>query len=86
MQCQHIPGYSGHVPKLISEAQYGKPFAKITADCINNRVKAGFIINEKQRFNTTYNNEYPTPSTFMKAANNIFADYTKRLKRKQEVL
>jgi len=20
MQCQHIPGYSGHVPKLISEA------------------------------------------------------------------
>ena len=44
------------------------------------------MISEKQRFNTTYNQEFPTPSTFQKAANNIFSDYTKRLKRKQEVL
>ena len=47
MQSQHIPGYAGHVPNLISEGLYSKPFAKLTAECLNDRVEAGFMINEK---------------------------------------
>ena len=86
MQSQHIPGYAGHVPNLISEGLYSKPFAKLTAECLNNRVEAGFMINEKQRFNTTYENEFHTPSTFQKAGiDSVFADYKKRLKRAKEV-
>ena len=86
MQSQHIPGYAGHVPNLISEGLYSKPFAKLTAECLNKRVQAGFMINEKQRFNTTYGKEYKTPSTFAKAGTDaVFADYKKRLKRAKEV-
>ena len=87
MQSQHIPGYAGHVPNLISEGLYSKPFAKLTAECLNNRVEAGFMINEKQRFNTTYEKEFHSPKGQLAQAgmDAVFADYKKRLKRAKEV-
>lgn len=38
IQKQHIPGYAGHVPQLVAEGLYSKPFAKLTSDCLQDRV------------------------------------------------
>ena len=37
---------------------FGKPYAKISADVLNNKVDRGFIIDEKARFQSTYGNSY----------------------------
>ena len=47
IQKQHIPGYAGHVPKLVAEGLFSKPFANLTADCLNERVQPGFMITEQ---------------------------------------
>ena len=53
-----IPGYMGHVAQLKAENQIGKTFAKITADCLESRVKQGTTLHPDDRFNTTYNSLY----------------------------
>jgi hypothetical protein len=58
MQNQHVPGYQGHVPLLNSENIFAKTFAKATSDCMNDKIQPGFIIGEKERFNTTYGQFY----------------------------
>lgn len=41
IKAQHIPGYSGFVPKLKSQGIYGKSFAKETGTAINNECSVG---------------------------------------------
>lgn len=61
VQHQHIPGYTGHVSGMYSENLHGKPYAKQTADSLNDRVEPGFIIEERQRFNLNYKEDYCNP-------------------------
>lgn len=37
LQQQHIPGYQGHVHGLFSENVFGRSFARVTAECVNQR-------------------------------------------------
>ncbi len=60
-QKQHIPGYQGHVQSLTSESLFAKSFAKLTSDCLEERVNRGFIINEKERFKTMSKQEFKSP-------------------------
>jgi len=53
LQKQHIPGYCGHVKSLKAENLHGHPFAKLTADALEERLPKGFIINDEERFKTT---------------------------------
>lgn len=41
LQRQHIPGYQGHIHGLFSENVYGKNFARVTSECMNNRNEKG---------------------------------------------
>jgi hypothetical protein len=41
LQKQHIPGDQGHVHGLIAENVHGKNFARVTAECVNNRNSKG---------------------------------------------
>ena len=49
LQRQHIPGYGGHVPSLMSENVHGKGFARVSAECLNARTSQGF------KLETVYN-------------------------------
>jgi hypothetical protein len=60
IQKQHIPGYRGHVQGLKAENLFGAPFAKLTANSLNGDVQRGFIIDEKERFQTTSRNSFKT--------------------------
>ncbi len=53
LQKQHIPGYCGHVKGLKAENLHGQPFAKLTADALEDRLPKGFIIEDQERFKTT---------------------------------
>jgi len=53
LQKQHIPGYCGHVKSLKAENLHGHPFAKLTAEALENRTAKGFIIDDEERFKTT---------------------------------
>jgi len=53
LQKQHIPGYCGHVKGLRAENLHGHPFAKLTADSLQERLPKGFIIQDDERFKTT---------------------------------
>jgi hypothetical protein len=44
LQKQHIPGYAGHVKGLFAENVYGKNFARVTAECLNERNSKGIDI------------------------------------------
>jgi hypothetical protein len=44
LQKQHIPGYAGHVKGLFAENVYGKNFARVTAECLNERHAKGIEI------------------------------------------
>lgn len=44
LQRQHIPGYAGHVHGLFAENVYGKNFARVTAECLNQRNPKGITI------------------------------------------
>jgi hypothetical protein len=44
LQRQHIPGYAGHVHSLHAENIYGKNFARVTAECLNERNSKGIGI------------------------------------------
>ena len=41
LQRQHIPGYAGHIHGLSSENVYGKNYARVTAECLNQRNPRG---------------------------------------------
>ena len=62
LQRQHIPGYSGHVPRLKAESLFSKPFAKMTADCLNDRLETGIVVDNTNRFNIHYGVEYKEPN------------------------
>ena len=53
LQKQHVPGYCGHVKGLQAENLYGQPFARLTADTLQDRIERGFIINDQDRLKTT---------------------------------
>lgn len=42
LQRQHIPGYGGHIPSIVSENVHGKGFSRISAECLNQRNSTGF--------------------------------------------
>ena len=44
LQKQHIPGYAGHVKGLFAENIYGKNFARVTAECLNERHTKGIDV------------------------------------------
>jgi hypothetical protein len=46
LQKQHIPGYAGHVKGLFAENIYGRNFARVTAECINDRHTKGIEIDK----------------------------------------
>jgi hypothetical protein len=48
---------------LVAENLHGKPYAKLTADSLNGRVEPGFIIEDKKRFDSSYQKEYGHPMT-----------------------
>ena len=58
VQKQHIPGYRGHVQGLKAENLFGAPFAKLTANSLKGGLQRGFIIDEKDRFQTTSRNSF----------------------------
>ncbi len=45
-----------------AETVHGKTFARISAECLNNRVKSGFIIDNDERFKTNYRIEFQKPN------------------------
>ena len=55
---QHIPGYDGHVPGLISENLYSKSYAKCTQVAIGRRMPRGYEVEPKVRFMSTQRQEY----------------------------
>lgn len=55
---QHIPGYDGHVPGLISENVHAKSFAKCTQATIGQRMPKGHEVAPKIRFMSTQRSEY----------------------------
>jgi hypothetical protein len=55
---QHIPGYDGHVPGLISENLYSKSYAKCTQAAIGRRMPRGHDVEPKVRFSSTQRNEF----------------------------
>jgi hypothetical protein len=55
---QHIPGYDGHVPGLISENVNGKSFAKCTQATIGQRMPRGHDVEPKVRFLSTQRSEF----------------------------
>ena len=77
LQKQHIPGYSGHVNGLISENLYGHPFAKLSSDCLNDRIQRGST-EDNLRFKTINMLNMTKPGfgdikdTLTKTASNIF--------------
>ena len=81
-QKQHIPGYQGHVPSLNAESLFSKNFARLTSNCLENRVEKGFIINEHQRFQTTNKAEFGLPdlrkAPLTVTAEQILEDYHKK--------
>ncbi|EGR29386.1 hypothetical protein IMG5_156660 [Ichthyophthirius multifiliis] len=81
IQKQHIPGYQGHVKALEAESQHGKTFAKITAECINNRYKSGFIIDQEEQFKTNYKLEFQKPNL---RNNPAFSQYS-NINEKQKI-
>lgn len=50
---QHIPGYDGHVPGLISENLYSKSYAKCSQVAIGRRQPKGHDVSSKIRFMST---------------------------------
>eukprot|EP00824_Muranothrix_gubernata_P018059 TRINITY_DN36943_c0_g1_i1.p1 TRINITY_DN36943_c0_g1~~TRINITY_DN36943_c0_g1_i1.p1 ORF type:complete len:298 (-),score=23.68 TRINITY_DN36943_c0_g1_i1:20-784(-) len=50
---QHVPGYQGHVPGVISENIYSKSFAKTTKKAISGKVEKGMDCCPKKRFTST---------------------------------
>jgi len=89
-QKQHIPGYQGHVPSLVSEGLYSKSFAKLTSNCLENRVDKGFIINEDQRFHPTTKQEFTKPdlrkNALSQTAEQVLEDFNARNKTMNEAL
>ena len=51
IEAQHIPGYSGYIPKINSENLYGKSFAKESSLAINGQ-------EQQDRFKTTAQAEF----------------------------
>jgi hypothetical protein len=47
---QHIPGYKGHIPGLISENLFAKSFAKCSQLSIGHRIPRGHDLTPKVRF------------------------------------
>ncbi len=45
LQRQHVPGYQGFVKALDAENVHGKTFARVTAECLNQRNYTGFNYN-----------------------------------------
>ncbi|CAK74838.1 unnamed protein product (macronuclear) [Paramecium tetraurelia] len=62
LQKQHVPGYAGHVRGLKAESQYGKPFAKITAECMEERLARCTNSEERERLQTSYKIEFGEPN------------------------
>lgn len=81
-QKQHIPGYQGHVPSLTSEGLFAKSFAKLSSNCLEERVDKGFIVDEKHRLNTINRQEYSQPdlrkNQLSQTAEQVLADYKQR--------
>ena len=81
-QKQHIPGYQGHVHSLVSEGLYSKSFAKLTSECLEDRVDKGFIINEDQRFHSTNKQEFSKPdlrkNALSQTAEQVLMDFNAR--------
>lgn len=89
-QKQHIPGYQGHVQSLSSEGLFAKSFAKLTSNCLENRVEKGFIIDEKQRFSTTNRQEFTQPdlrkTQLTQTAEQLLRDYKERTAKNEEII
>jgi hypothetical protein len=69
MMClQHIPGYKGHVPGVISENVFAKSFAKTSQLSIGQRVPTGHDLPSKIRYKTTQRDEF-TEKNFRRIGN-----------------
>jgi hypothetical protein len=60
---QHVPGYTGHVPGIISESIISKSYAKCTATAIGKRHPKGFDVVPKVRYLSQHKLEY-NPKAF----------------------
>lgn len=60
---QHVPGYTGHVPGVLSENIYSKSYAKCTASAIGNRHPRGHDVPPKVRYTSQNRAEY-NPKNF----------------------
>lgn len=47
---QHVPGYTGHVPGIVSESIFAKSYAKCTATAIGKRHPKGHDVPPKVRY------------------------------------
>ena len=52
VKAQHVPGYQGYVPNIKSENLYGKSYAKVTGQAINNEFIKGVALPARDRFMT----------------------------------
>ena len=55
---QHIPGYTGHVPGIVSENVFSKSYAKCTSTTIGNRHPKGHDVPPKIRYLSQCKNEF----------------------------
>ena len=85
VQRQHIPGYKGHVAGLKSEGLYARPYARLTAESLNNRIEGGFIINDKKRLQTSYENDFNFPQTRKTALKTAGVEILQEAALRQEI-
>ena len=60
---QHVPGYTGHVPGVISENIFSKSYAKCTSTAIGNRHPKGHDVQPRIRYQSITTTEY-NPKNF----------------------
>jgi len=60
---QHVPGYTGHVPGVISENIYSKSYARCSATAIGKRHPVGYDVPPKVRYLSQNKQEF-NPKNF----------------------
>lgn len=60
---QHVPGYTGHVPGVVSENIYSKSYAKCTSTAIGKKHPRGYDVTPKVRYLSQNRQEY-NPKNF----------------------
>jgi hypothetical protein len=67
---QHVPGYTGHVPGVVSENIFSKSYAKCTSNAIGHRHTKGYDVPPRVRYQSMTTSEY-NPKNFRRFSNSV---------------